>query len=350
MGLKTNCKKIGILVLIGIFILSNQFSANAFYNHFQTADTVIDLITNDTSTSNKKLLTKEPTYYSSNTTSKKNWLTTPPLSEDSAANVARKLLAENEVFTDSWSSASVFVYEKNSYSDLPETIEIPLLKKGERFQLTWYGNLNFKYGMRWGRMHKGLDLFLRTGDSVVAAFDGVVRYAQFNSGGFGNCVVVRHTNGLETVYAHLSKIMVSVNQYVQGGETVGLGGTTGNSSGPHLHFETRYKDFPIDPETYFDFKNGKLISDKLVIDKNSLSSERYPSGATSSKKYSKRSKAGSKSKYGKKGSKKNVKKSGKKSTKSGSKKSSTNKKSSKSSSSKKASSKKASTNKKSKKK
>jgi hypothetical protein len=184
-------------------------------------------------------------------------------------------------------------------------------------------------------------LFLRTGDSVVAAFDGVVRYAQFNSGGFGNCVVVRHTNGLETVYAHLSKIMVSVNQYVQGGETVGLGGTTGNSSGPHLHFETRYKDFPIDPETYFDFKNGKLISDKLVIDKNSLSSERYPSGATSSKKYSKRSKAGSKSKYGKKGNKKNVKKS----TKSSSKKSSTNKKSSKSSSSKKASS-----NKKSKKK
>jgi len=331
---KLNRSTIGMMVAICFFILPSQVFALNLQNETQTKDTVIDLISNDTVVN---VVSKNESFLSKNNTSKKNWLTTPPLSEDSAANMARKLLAENEVFTDSWSSASVFVYEKHSYSDLPDNIEIPLIKQGERFQLTWYGNLNFKYGMRWGRMHKGLDLFLRTGDSVVSAFDGIVRYAQFNSGGFGNCVVVRHTNGLETVYGHLSKIMVSVNQYVQGGETVGLGGTTGNSSGPHLHFETRYKDFPIDPEMYFDFKNGKLISDKLVIDKNRLSSERYPSGATSTKKYGKRSKLGSKSKYGKKGSKKNVKKSGKKSTKSSGKKTSSNKKSSKSSASKKSS-------------
>jgi hypothetical protein len=112
---------------------------------------------------------------------------------------------------------------------------------------------------------------------VVSAFEGIVRYAQYNTGGFGNCVVVRHTNGLETVYGHLSKIMVDENQYVQGGETLGLGGTTGNSSGPHLHFETRYKDFTINPEMYFDVQTGKLLSDELELKRSELSTQRYPS-------------------------------------------------------------------------
>lgn len=324
MGHILNRKTISKMVAICFFILPSQVFALTFQNESKNKDTVIDLISNDTVVS---VPTKNEPYLSKNNTSKKNWLTTPPLSAETAGDIAKKLLAENDVFTNSWSSGSVFVYENHSYAELPEKIEIPLIKQGERFQLTWYGNLNFKYGMRWGRMHKGLDLFLRTGDSVVSAFNGIVRYAQFNSGGFGNCVVVRHTNGLETVYGHLSKIMVSVNQYVQGGEAVGLGGTTGNSSGPHLHFETRYKDFTIDPEMYFDFKIGKLISDKLVLDKNKLSAERYPSG-TASKKYSKRSKARSKTKSSKKGSKKSVKKP----TKSSGKKSTSSKKTSKSSS------------------
>jgi hypothetical protein len=139
-------------------------------------------------------------------------------------------------------------------------------------------------------MHRGLDLFLRTGDSVVSAFNGVVRYARFNSSGFGNCVVVRHLNGLETVYGHLSKISVSENQYVQAGELVGLGGTTGRSNGPHLHFETRYKDFSIDPETYANVRTGELLSDIFILEKSSLQAIRYPTGAVSkkNKKYSKK--------------------------------------------------------------
>ena len=126
-------------------------------------------------------------------------------------------------------------------------------------------------------MHRGLDLFLRMGDSVVSAFDGVVRYARFNAAGFGNCVVVRHLNGLETVYGHLSKISVAENQFVNGGELLGLGGTTGRSNGPHLHFETRYKDFSIDPELYVDVKKGELISDTLTISKATLQALKYPS-------------------------------------------------------------------------
>ena len=239
-------------------------------------DTVINLITKDTvfeESYPKDSIIKKELY-----ALKKNWTTTKPLESDSASAIS------------DWDNAQVFSYENITYSDLPLKIEIPLVKNEEKFQITWYGNLNFKYGLRWGRMHRGLDLFLRTGDSVVSAFNGVVRYAKFNSSGFGNCVVVRHLNGLETVYGHLSKISVSENQYVQAGELVGLGGTTGRSNGPHLHFETRYKDFSIDPETYADVKNSELLSDLFILEKSSLQAIRYPTGAVSKKKtkYSKK--------------------------------------------------------------
>jgi len=298
---KINCTKITFMIALCLFILPSQVFSMTFQN--KNNDTAINILSKDTSL--QTYINKEVIDFK-NKPSKKNWLTTASLPIDSANNVALKLLAESEVYKDAWSGASVFVYDKYGYANLPDTIQIPLIKSGERVQLTWYGNLNFKYGMRWGRMHKGLDLYLQTGDSVVSAFDGIVRYARFNSGGFGNCVVVRHTNGLETVYGHLSKIMVTENQFVLGGETVGLGGTTGNSTGPHLHFETRYKDFSIDPEMYYDFKTGSLISGTLIINKSKLSAERYPS-ATKKVKRSRRSKSGSKAKSSKKSTKKKSK-------------------------------------------
>ena len=220
----------------------------------------------------------------------KDWIATKPLPADSAATIANKLLTEDSLFIQNWSNSSVFVNQNTKIANLPDEIEIPLVDSVNKFQLTWYGKLNSKYGPRWGRMHKGLDLYLRTGDTVVAAFNGVVRYAQFNSGGYGNCVVVRHTNGLETIYGHLSKINVSVNQYVLAGELLGLGGTTGHSSGPHLHFETRYKDFAIDPEQYYNTETGVLLSSTLVLDKEDLNVNRYPSGKAKKTKKGKKSK------------------------------------------------------------
>jgi murein DD-endopeptidase MepM/ murein hydrolase activator NlpD len=228
----------------------------------------------------------------------KDWITTPRLQADSAAVIANRLLTEDSIFIKDWFNEAVFVNKSTNIAQLPSKIEISLIDSVNKFQLSWYGKLNSKYGPRWGKMHKGLDLYLRTGDTVVSAFNGVVRYAQFNSGGFGNCVVVRHTNGLETIYGHLSKIDVFENQYVQAGELLGLGGSTGHSSGPHLHFETRYKDFAIDPEQYYNTETGVLLSKTLVLDKKELNANRYPSGKV------KKTKKGKKSKSKKKASKK----------------------------------------------
>ena len=103
------------------------------------------------------------------------------------------------------------------------------------------------------------------GDTILAAFDGIVRYAGFNRGGFGNLVVIRHFSGLETYYAHLSKISVNRNQYIKSGEVVGLAGRTGRAFGDHLHFEIRYMDNPFDPELIIDFENKKLKTETIVL-------------------------------------------------------------------------------------
>ncbi len=120
--------------------------------------------------------------------------------------------------------------------------------------------------------HYGVDLALHKGDNVCAAFDGIVRYSAYNTGGYGNCVVIRHYNGLETLYGHLSGRIVTPGQSVRAGELIGYGGSTGYSTGPHLHFETRYLGEPIDPTTFIDFKDSTyhLKSDTLLISKESF--------------------------------------------------------------------------------
>ena len=104
-----------------------------------------------------------------------------------------------------------------------------------------------EYGMRGDRKHYGVDFRLNTGDTVYSVFCGKVRVIQRSDDGYGNVVVVRHYNMGETVYAHLSKILVTVDQKVEAGEPIALGGSTGGSTAPHLHFELRYKGFPINP-------------------------------------------------------------------------------------------------------
>ena len=129
------------------------------------------------------------------------------------------------------------------------------------------GRVTSKFGYRWGRMHKGIDIDLVTGDPVVAAFDGVVRISKYNHGGFGHYVMIRHYNGLETIYGHLSKRLVECNQTVRAGELIGLGGNTGRSTGSHLHFETRFKGKAFDPTKIIDFTNFSLKQESIVIDK-----------------------------------------------------------------------------------
>ena len=121
------------------------------------------------------------------------------------------------------------------------------------------------FGFRGYRWHFGVDLDLETGDSVRAAFDGVMRISKWDGGGYGNYLLVRHYNGLETLYGHLSKPLVPVGTFVKAGQVIGLGGSTGHSSGSHLHFEVRYEGNPIDPIRMYDFPDEKLRADNFTI-------------------------------------------------------------------------------------
>lgn len=134
------------------------------------------------------------------------------------------------------------------------------------FSMPFKGRLTSLYGWRRYRPHFGTDIDLETGQEVLASFDGMVRVAKYYKG-YGNCVIVRHNNGLETVYAHLSKIHVQSGQAVEAGQVLGLGGNTGHSYGSHLHFEVRYLGQAIDAQDLIDFENGKLFSDYFVLRK-----------------------------------------------------------------------------------
>lgn len=133
------------------------------------------------------------------------------------------------------------------------------------FHMPFNGRVTSHFGWRRGRMHNGTDIDLHTGDTVRSAWGGKVRYAKYNTGGFGNLVVVRHHNGLETFYAHLEKHLVVPNQIIEAGEPLGLGGNTGHSYGSHLHFEVRFYDIPIDPEKIIDFSKGEVKDENLLV-------------------------------------------------------------------------------------
>ena len=142
-----------------------------------------------------------------------------------------------------------------SFKDVPDEIVLRLINpdKGQNFCFPIKKRKSSSYGWRWGRPHSGIDIALNTGDPIHAAFDGVVRLAKYN-GGYGNCIVIRHYNNLETLYGHLSKINVKVGQEVKAGDVIGLGGSTGRSTGPHLHFECRLMYACFDPEWIFDLE------------------------------------------------------------------------------------------------
>lgn len=121
------------------------------------------------------------------------------------------------------------------------------------------------FGPRGYRFHYGVDIKLHTGDTIRSVWDGVVRVVSYDRRGYGNYLVVRHLNGLETVYGHLSRRLVKPGQYVKAGECIGLGGSTGRSTGPHLHFEVRYEGNPINPEELFDFDEDWTLKSEFFL-------------------------------------------------------------------------------------
>lgn len=127
------------------------------------------------------------------------------------------------------------------------------------------------FGMRRYRWHYGTDIRLNTGDSVRSVFDGIVRIKKYDPSGYGYYLLVRHKNGLETLYGHLSQQMVEVGDEIKAGDVIGLGGSTGRSSGPHLHFEFRYQGNPINPEEVYDFDQNSFAADTLTISPETFS-------------------------------------------------------------------------------
>ncbi|MBL8001093.1 MAG: peptidoglycan DD-metalloendopeptidase family protein [Flavobacteriales bacterium] len=137
--------------------------------------------------------------------------------------------------------------------------------------------LTSRFGWRDGRPHNGVDLDLEVGDAVRSAFPGVVRFSG-TYGGFGRLVVVRHYNGLETYYAHLHRLKVKSGDVVDAGTLLGLGGSSGHSTGSHLHFEVRFKGVPLDPSHLIAFQQGELLCDTLVLKRTRHSFAAYPKG------------------------------------------------------------------------
>ena len=149
-----------------------------------------------------------------------------------------------------WNNQIVNPYQRRVI-DMPDTVLIEFAQYCHPNKNVVTSDFGFRRGWRF---HYGIDTRLKVGDSICSSFDGMVRIAQ-RGRAYGNYIVIRHTNGLETVYGHLSKILVKVNQVVRAGEIIGLGGNTGRSTGPHLHYEIRYLGQPISPRDLIDFEN-----------------------------------------------------------------------------------------------
>ena len=190
-------------------------------------------------------------------------------------NTWRYILAEDykndpEVFNNHWDTTNIHAYRDIELDSLSEATAIRLVDSLESYHYPYIGRITSRYGPRRGRAHQGLDIGLKTGDPIYATFDGKVRLSKA-AGDYGNLVIIRHNNGLETYYAHLSQRDVEVGDWVVAGQQIGLGGSTGRSTGPHLHYEVRYKGQSFDPERLIDFSNGNLRRDELLLKRRHFS-------------------------------------------------------------------------------
>lgn len=176
---------------------------------------------------------------------------------------------EMDIYTEGWNSKSVNPFNEK---DVPETQVINVTG----YKMPHNGPLTSPYGyrQRFRRMHKGVDIGIKSNDTIVAAFDGKVRLTAYEGGGYGNYIILRHPNGLETVYGHLNKHLVKPGDVVRAGDPIGLGGSTGRSTGPHLHFETRFMGYAINPSAIFDFANHTTHTDEYTFSKTTYTKAR----------------------------------------------------------------------------
>ena len=164
-----------------------------------------------------------------------------------------------------WDTRDIHGYNFDlSKMEKSESVSLELRREECDYHHPFRGRITSQFGERGARHHYGIDIKLYKGDPVQVAFEGVVRISQYSKS-YGNVVVVRHNNGLETLYAHLSARKCKPGDHVESGKIIGLGGNTGRSTGSHLHFEVRYKGEPIDPNTLIDWEAGALLYDKYEL-------------------------------------------------------------------------------------
>lgn len=174
-----------------------------------------------------------------------------------------------DVNESNWDSQSVNPYKDANVPD-KKVIDV------SDFAMPCNGHVTSPYGYRaqFGRMHRGVDLKASIGDTIYAAFDGKIRLTRFEKKGYGYYVVIRHSNELETIYGHLSRFLVKPNQSVKAGDPIALSGNTGRSTGPHLHFETRFMGYAINPAAIFDFDNKTVHTDYYTFNKSTYQDAR----------------------------------------------------------------------------
>lgn len=169
----------------------------------------------------------------------------------------------DDIYNHIWTSSKLNPY-KIPIDSLPDSIKIDL----STFRVPVQGRITSHFGPRRYRYHYGTDIKLKTGDTVISSFSGKIRIIDYDRRGYGHYVVIRHENGLETVYAHLSKVLVKRDQHVAAGEPIALGGNTGRSTGSHLHYEIRFLGNAMNPAKIIDFSTGTPFETEYLITKN----------------------------------------------------------------------------------
>lgn len=170
----------------------------------------------------------------------------------------------DDLYGGMWENRYVNMY--GSLKNAPDTFIVDL----DNFTMPADGHMTSNFGRRGSRRyHYGIDIKAQTGDTIYAAFDGKIRVKRFERSGYGYYLVIRHVNGLETVYGHLSKFLVEENDFVKSGQPIGLAGNTGRSFGSHLHFETSFLGKPINPNFIIDFPNKTVHKDEYLVTNSS---------------------------------------------------------------------------------
>ncbi|MCF0177521.1 MAG: peptidoglycan DD-metalloendopeptidase family protein [Bacteroidales bacterium] len=187
--------------------------------------------------------------------------------------MGRPIIDSVSLYDSYWDTEKLHAYKDYPKTSIPDEVDLLLVDSTHKYHAPITGKVRSGYSFRRTREHQGIDIPLSTGDTIRSAFDGVVRYTGVTreTGGYGNLVIVRHMNGLETYYGHLSKVLVSPEEVIKAGDVIGLGGSTGRSTGPHLHFEARYKGQTFDPARLINFETGELRENMLTLKKHYFS-------------------------------------------------------------------------------